>query len=79
MDANTRKSIKNAIDGSPRNAYVVELHAQILKYADQFQNLTGKEFCDELGIRFSYGTEYSKMIKLAQRLKRTGSLNASKI
>ncbi|HEY2361844.1 MAG TPA: transcription factor [Candidatus Angelobacter sp.] len=79
MDLNTRRSIKAAINGSPRNCYVAELHAQVLKYADQLRNMTGKEFCDELEIPVSYGTEYSKMIKLADRLKKAGSLDTTKI
>lgn len=70
MDANIRKSIKGAINGSPRNAYVVELHAQILKHAAELQNVRGEDFCDELGIHASYGTEFRKMMKLAQRLAR---------
>jgi hypothetical protein len=72
MDSTIKKNIKNAIDKSPRNAYVVELHAQILKYAYQLEGVTGKEFCEALGIRYSYGTEYAKMIKLARRLENTG-------
>ncbi|HEY1526261.1 MAG TPA: transcription factor [Candidatus Angelobacter sp.] len=72
MDPKIKKSIKGAIDGAPRNAYVVELHAQILKYAGRLQNIKGKEFCAALEIRKSYGTEFSKMMKLAQRLENTG-------
>jgi hypothetical protein len=79
VDPNTRRSIKAAINGSPRNCYVAELHAQVLKHADLLRNMTGKEFCDELEIPVSYGTEYSKMIKLADRLKKTGSLDTTKI
>jgi hypothetical protein len=72
MDSNIKRSIKAAINGSPRNGYVVELHAQILKYADRLQNMNGKEFCVALEIPTSYGTEFSKMIKLAQRLENSG-------
>lgn len=72
MDSNIKRSIKAAINGSPRNGYVVELHAQILKYADRLQNMNGKEFCAALEIPTSYGTEFSKMIKLAQRLENSG-------
>jgi hypothetical protein len=77
MDAQMSKRIKGAINGSPRNAYVAELHAQVLKYAGELQNVTGKEFCHEIGIPVSYGTEFSKMLKLASRLK--SSLDTSKI
>jgi hypothetical protein len=78
MDPNVKKSIKAAINGSPRNGYVVELHAQILKYANRLQNMNGLEFCTALEIPKSYGTEFSKMMKLAQRLEETG-LDPAKI
>ncbi len=44
------KNIKAAIDGAPRNNYIAELHVQIIKYAHMLQNVTGKEFCEALGI-----------------------------
>lgn len=72
MDADIAKSIKTAINGSPRKAYVVELHAQILKYAAYLQNISGKEFCAALEIPISYATEYGKMMKLAHRLEKAG-------
>lgn len=71
-------NIKRAIDASPRNFYVAELHLQIIKYADQLENVTGKEFCAELAIGKSFGTEFSKMKKIAPRLKEAG-LNTEKI
>jgi len=77
MDPNIKKSIKAAINGSPRNAYVVELHAQILKCSARLQNINGKEFCAALEIQPSYGTEFSKMMKLAQRLE--NALDTDKI
>jgi hypothetical protein len=78
MEPTIKKNIKAAINGSPRNAYVVELHAQILKYAGRLQNMNGKEFCEALEIPASYGTEFSKMVKLAHRLEGTG-LDTTKI
>lgn len=78
MDTNTAKSIKAAIEGSPRNAYVVELHAQILKHAARLRDVNGKDFCSALRIPVSYATEFSKMMKLADRLKSRG-LDLSKI
>jgi hypothetical protein len=70
--------IKNAIDGSPRNSYVAELHLQIIKYADELKNVTGKEFCEVVGISPAFGTEFSKMRKISERLRRAG-LDPSKI
>ena len=72
------KNIKNAITSSPRNDYVAELHLQIIKYADVLQNVTGKEFCAGLGIGPSFGTEFSKMRKIAPRLLKAG-LDPTKI
>ena len=50
MDANLRRNIKGAINGSPRNGYVAELHAQVLKHAAELQNVTGEEFCEMMEI-----------------------------
>mgnify|MGYP001216132993 CR=1 FL=1 len=63
------ENIKTAINQSPRNFYVAELHLQVIKYADLFEEVTGKEFCEALGIGESFGTEFSKMRKIAPRLK----------
>ncbi len=70
--------IKEAIDAAPRNAYVAELHLQIIKHSDVLQNETGKEFCEALGIGSSFGTEFAKMKKIAPRLKKAG-LDVTKI
>ena len=66
------KSIRTSIDGSQRNAYVAELHLQVIKYSDFLENVTGKEFCERLGIGSSYGVEFAKMKKISQRLKTAG-------
>src|ERR1700749_2779896 len=65
-------NIKVAIEGAPRNSYIAELHVQIIKYADVLQNVTGKEFCEELGIGSSFGTEFAKMRKIVPRLRSAG-------
>jgi hypothetical protein len=66
------QSIRAAIDASPRKDYTAELHVQIIKHADTFNNVTGKEFCRALGIGEAYGTEFAKMRKIAPRLRRAG-------
>jgi hypothetical protein len=66
------KNIKTAIQGAPRNGYIAELHVQIIKYADVLQTVSGKEFCEELGIGVSFGTEFAKMRKIAPRLRNAG-------
>lgn len=81
MRMNTTQALRNikaAIDGAPRNSYIAELHVQIIKYADALQTVTGKEFCEELGIGPSFGTEFAKMRKIAPRLRSAG-LDPSRI
>ncbi len=70
--------IKTALDASPRNGYVAELHLQVIKYSDLLGDVSGREFCDALGIGVSFGTEFAKMRKIAWRLKKA-DLNVDKI
>jgi hypothetical protein len=72
------KSIKSAIEASPRNSYVAELHVQVLKYAHLLDGFSGREFCEALGIGESFGTEFLKMRKIAGRLVDAG-LNPDQI
>ncbi|QNP45648.1 transcription factor [Sphingomonas sediminicola] len=64
--------IRRAIEKSPRNGYVAELHVQAIKYAEELEGVTGREFCEALGIGPSFGTEFAKMRKIAPRLKAAG-------
>ncbi len=66
------REIKEAIHNAPRNAYIAELHLQIIKYSEYLQNITGKEFCEEVGLGAAFGTEFLKMRKIASRLRRAG-------
>lgn len=70
--------IKSALSDAPRNQYTAELHLQMIKYADELKNITAKEFCEGVGLRASFGTEFSKMRNLTQRLKAAG-LDTAKI
>ena len=72
------ESIKQVIAHAPRNQYILELHLQMIKYADELKNVTAKEFCEGVELRQSFGTEFSKMRNLTQRLKAAG-LDTSKI
>jgi hypothetical protein len=72
------RSIKQAIDAAPRNDYTAELHLQVIKYADQLQTITAKDFCAGVGIPVSYGAEFAKMRKIAERLRNAG-LDPAKI
>jgi len=68
----TYERIKQALTDAPRNQYTAELHLQMIKYADELKNITAKEFCEGVGLRSSFGTEFSKMRNLTQRLKAAG-------
>lgn len=65
-------NIKQALDSAPRNQYTVEMHLQMIKYAEQLNDVTSKEFCEGVGLKPSFGTEFSKMRNLVQRLKAAG-------
>ena len=64
--------IRQALADAPRNQYTVEMHLQMIKYADQLKNVTSKEFCEGVGLKPSFGTEFSKMRNLTTRLKAAG-------
>lgn len=64
--------IRQALSAAPRNQATVEMHLQMIKYADQLKAVTSKEFCECVGLKPSFGTEFSKMRNLTQRLKAAG-------
>jgi hypothetical protein len=64
--------IKRAIDEAPRNGYVAELHLQVIKHAELLENVSGKEFCEKLDLKPAWGTEFTKMKKIASRLREAG-------
>lgn len=66
------EKIRRAIDQAPRNAYVAELHLQVIKHAEALAGISGKEFCEKLDLRPAWGTEFSKMRKIASRLRDAG-------
>ncbi|WP_286256832.1 HTH-like domain-containing protein [Pseudoalteromonas apostichopi] len=72
------EEIKQVLASSPRNQYTMELHLQMIKFADELKNITAKEFCQGVGLQPSLGTEFSKMRNLTNRLKSAG-LDVSKI
>lgn len=65
-------SIKQALNDAPRNQYTAEMHLQMIKYADDLKSMTAKEFCEGVGLKSSFGTEFSKMRNLTARLKAAG-------
>lgn len=72
------KAMKAAMEASPRNAYVAELHVQAIKYADLLADMSGRELTEALGIQPSFGTEILKMRKISARLAEAG-LDVSKL
>jgi len=64
--------IRAALADAPRNQYTVEMHLQMIKYADDLTTITAKEFCEAVGLQKSFGTEFSKMRNLTTRLKLAG-------
>ena len=66
------EQIKLALSNAPRNQYTVELHLQMIKFADELKHITAREFCEEIGLKQSLGTEFSKMRNLTTRLKAAG-------
>lgn len=66
------EEIKQALVSAPRNGFIAELHLQSIKYADELSSITAREFCEALGLKPSYGTEFSKMRNLTTRLKAAG-------
>ncbi len=71
-EAEIYSRIRAALAEAPRNQYTAELHLQMIKYADELKHVTAKEFCEGTGLRQSFGTEFSKMRNLTQRLKAAG-------
>jgi len=48
------------------------MHLQVIKYADQLENVSGKEFCAKLDLGAAWVTEFAKMKKIAPRLVAAG-------
>ena len=69
---NVFSEIKDAIERAPRNSYVAELHLQVIKFAEVLENVSGKEFCEKVDLKSAWGTEFTKMKKIAKRLRAAG-------
>ena len=70
--------IRQVLVDAPRNQYTAELHLQMIKYADELKSITSKEFCEETKFSVGYGSEFSKMRNITERLKAAG-LDVSKL
>lgn len=71
-------TIRQALESAPHNQYSAEMHLQMIKYADELQDITAKEFCEEVGLKPSFATEFNKMRNITRRLIQAG-LDVSKI
>jgi hypothetical protein len=71
------EQIRNALADAPRNQYTMEMHLQMIKHADQLKSITSREFCEGVGLKPSFSTEFSKMRNLVERLKAAGLDTAS--
>ena len=52
------EEVKQALVFAPRNHYIAELHLQSSKYADGLSNITARAFCEALGFKANYATEF---------------------
>lgn len=66
------KLLQFCVEYAQTNDGQAELHLQVIKHSDVLQSVTGKEFCEALGIGASFGTDFAKMKKIAPRLKAAG-------
>ena len=66
------EKIKEALEKAPRNGYVAEIHLQAIKYAVALEKVSGREFCEELELSPAWGVEFTKMRKIADRLRQAG-------
>ncbi|MGN6534592.1 MAG: HTH-like domain-containing protein [Mesorhizobium sp.] len=64
--------MKHEIERAPRNGYVAEIHLQVIKFAEVLQDISGREFCEKMDLRPAWGTEFTKMKKIAGRLREAG-------
>ena len=65
--------IRNAVHAAASsNEKIAMFHFQVLKNAKELEGLNAKDFCKEIGVPASYGTEFTKMISLARLMKERG-------
>lgn len=69
MNKRIIEAIKKALVLAQRNGFMAQLHLQSIKTADELGNITSREFCEELGLKPIFGTEFNKMRNLTTRLK----------
>lgn len=60
------------VSKAPRNKRTQVIHLQMLKYADQLEHVTARDFCEGVGLPQSFSGEFSKMRNLIDKLKQAG-------
>ena len=55
-------NIRQALAEAPRNQYTVEMHLQMIKYADQLKTVTSKEFCEGVGLNLALVPNSAKCV-----------------
>ncbi len=71
-DRKTYDAIAEALENAQRNFYVAEMHLQCIKYSEILENVSGREFCEAMGLKPAWGTEFTKMKKISSRLRKAG-------
>ena len=56
---------------------IAMFHYQVLIDAEELNGVKPEEFCEEIGVKESYKTEFTKMLNLAKLMKEEGT-NISK-
>ena len=65
--------IRNAVHAaSSSNQKIAMFHFQVLKHAKELDGFNAKDFCKEVGVPASYGTEFTRMIGLARLMRELG-------
>lgn len=62
-------NIQKALAEAPRNQYTVEMHLQMIKYADSFENITAKKFCEGVALKAALAQNSAKCVTSLLDLK----------
>ncbi len=66
------RHIKKCIETAPDQQRSAEMHLQMIKWAEELFDVSGREFCEGVGLKPSFATEFSKMKNIAKRLRNAG-------
>ena len=60
--------VKTAYKNAPRSDFVAHLHASIQENWEDLEIFTGRQFCKAADLKESYGSEFSKALKVGKVL-----------